>query len=315
MKYIKMSRTDLKPSVICMGSVAQYDGSPLLSFYDEYVERGGNCFDTANLYGKDLTGTNSHERCLGGWLKSKPPSFRDSLIICSKGGHPADGDYGAHRLSREDVAADLDESLEGLGIETIDLYWLHRDDPGRPVGEMLAYLNEFARQGKIRYFGVSNWTAPRMREAEAYAQKNGLGGFVANQPQWSCAAAKQEALDDTTCVTMDADAFRFHSETGLAVIPYTSNARGYFQKLLSGIPLDDNLKATFDTPQNRSRFEILKTAAAERNCTVSQAALAFLLHQPFPVIPIVGCSSREQLLESISAVDIALDGETVNKLR
>jgi len=315
MKYIHMPRTDLRPSAICLGSITWEEHSPLVACYDEYVEWGGNCFDTANLYGKHETGTNAHERLLGRWLKSKPPSFRDNIYIMTKGGHPPLGDYGAHRLSKGDIAADLEESLAALGIEAADLYWLHRDDPGRPVGEILGYLNEFAAQGKIRYFGVSNWTAARMREAESYAQSAGLRGFVANQPQWSCAQANQEALDEATCVSLDEDAFRFHKETGLTVMPYSPNARGYFQKLIGGVPLRGSVKDNFDSPENRRRLEILGAVAAERGCTVTQASLAYLLQQPFPTIPIVGGSSREQLRESIDAVDVALDSETIAMLR
>jgi len=309
-----MPRTDLRPSVICLGGGVSDERSPLLACYDEYAERGGNCFDTANLYGKESTGVNMNERILGRWLSQKPPSFRDGILICTKGGHPPPEDYDRHRLSKEDVAADLEESLTALGVETVDMYWLHRDDPGKPVGEILSYLNEFCSQGKIRYFGVSNWRAGRLREAETYAKANQMQGFVANQPQWSCARAHQAALDRHTLVTMDTDMFKFHAETGLTVMPFSPNARGYFKKLMNNEPMD-NCGPVFDAPENRRRLDTLRSIAVDKNCTVTQAALAYLLHQPFPTIPIVGFSSREQLIESLSAVDITLDHAAMNRLR
>ena len=315
MKYIRMPRTDLRPSVICMGSPTGDENSPLYAGFDEYVEQGGNCFDTANQYGRESSGTNSHERLLGRWLSQKPPSFRDNVILCTKGGHPDAGRMARPRLSQEEVRADLEESLEALGVETIDLYWLHRDDPGRPVEEILAYLNDFYNQGKIRYFGASNWRVYRLKEAEAYAKASGMQGFVANQPQWSCAQARQSALDAYSLVTMNTEACRFHMETALTVMPYSPNAKGYFGKLMSGVPMRAKWDEVFHSPENRRRLDILKEVAADKNCTVMQAALAYLLHQPFSVVPIVGFSSREQLVESLGAVDVALEPSIVARLR
>jgi len=316
MKQIRMPRTDLRPSVVCLGGGGVSEERSLFACYDEYVERGGNCFDTANFYGREETGVNQHERVLGRWLGQKPPSFRDGVLICTKGGHPLDGGHlDQPRLSREEVAADLDESLKALGVEAVDLYWLHRDDPNRPVGEILSYLNEFCVQGKIRYFGASNWRADRLREAETYAKANALPGFVANQPQWSLAKAKQKVLDERTLVTMDAGAYQFHAGTGLTVMPYSPTAHGYFKKMLNHEPLDEYWAQTFDSPDNRRRLEAVKAIAQEKRCTVTQASLAWLLCQPFPTIPVLGYSSREQLIENLGAVDVVLDHAVVQKLR
>ncbi|MDR3208058.1 MAG: aldo/keto reductase [Oscillospiraceae bacterium] len=316
MRYIRIPRTDLRPSVVCLGGVIQREPSPLVGCYDEFVERGGNCFDTANVYGKADCGFNANERLLGRWLGQKPPSFRDGVILCTKGGHPEPGQpFDRPRLSRAEIESDLEESLRGLGVDTIDLYWLHRDDPERPVEEILTYLNEFAAQGKIRFFGASNWKTARLRQAEEYARARGIQGFVANQPQWSYARANQQALDKVRLVAMDKDAFRFHQETGKAVLPFSPNARGYFQKLAAGLPLTQLAAERYENPGNRTRAETLKAVAAERGCTVQQAALAFLLHQPFPVVPILGFSSIPQLIEGMGAVDVALDSATLGRMR
>jgi aryl-alcohol dehydrogenase-like predicted oxidoreductase len=316
MRYIRIPRTDLRPSVVCLGGVIQREPSPLVGCYDEFAERGGNCFDTANVYGKASCGLNANERLLGRWLGQKPPSFRDGIILCTKGGHPEPGQpFDRPRLSRAELASDLEESLRGLGVETIDLYWLHRDDPARPVEEILATLGEFAAQGKIRFFGASNWKASRLRAAEEYARTSGAQGFVASQPQWSYARANQASLDKETLAGMDRDAFRFHQETGMAVLPFSPNAKGYFQKLAAGQPLSPSVTERYDNAGNRQRLETLKAVAAERGCTLQQAALAFLLYQPFPVVPILGFSSIPQLIEGMGAVDVALDGAALTRMR
>ncbi len=316
MRYIRLPRTDLKSSVICLGSMVSDERSPLMVCFDEFVERGGNCFDTANMYGRWLPeGTNVNEQVFGRWLARKGPAFRDSIILCTKGGHPPLGHMDQHRLSKQDIASDLEESLRALQVETVDLYWLHRDDPSMPVSEILTYLNEFAAQGKIRFFGVSNWRASRIREADAYAREHGIQGFVANQPMWSYALINQSAIDEHTMVAMDEDAFLFHSKTGLSVLPYSSNAKGYFQKQILGETMRKDYATWYDRPENRARLDILVEVAAERECSVTQVSLAYMLAQPFPTIPIVGFSGSHQLLESMAAVDISFDLATMNRLR
>src|SRR5258708_9428063 len=135
------------------------------------------------------------------------------------------------RLSRAEIAHDVDESLEFLQTDSIDLYWLHRDDSAIPVGDILGSLNEQVAAGKIRYFGCSNWKISRIQAAVDYAASKNIQGFSANQPMWSLATPNLDQLSDKTLVAMDSDATAFHGRTGMAVIPYTSQAQGFFTKL------------------------------------------------------------------------------------
>jgi aryl-alcohol dehydrogenase-like predicted oxidoreductase len=131
---------------------------------DAFVEQGGTFLDTAHVYANWAPGPRSiSEKTIGAWLKAT--GTRDRLLIATKGGHPAPGHEPGSRLSPSDIVGDLDESLDFLGVERVDLYWLHRDDPNRPVGAMLEVVNEQARLGKIRHVGCSNWRPRRIRAA------------------------------------------------------------------------------------------------------------------------------------------------------
>ncbi len=110
------------------------------------------------------------------------------------------------RACRAEIVSDLDSSLRNLRTDVIDLYWPHRDDVrARPVGEILETLNEQVQAGKIRYFGCSNWTAQRIREAQDHAAAHGLQGFAGDQMMWSLAVIDRSAIADTTIVGMDDD--------------------------------------------------------------------------------------------------------------
>ncbi|QNK59512.1 aldo/keto reductase [Paenibacillus sp. PAMC21692] len=157
-------KTDLHASVICLG--AAFLGNTInekesFRLMDAYVDLGGN--------GKWLKLSKRHER----------------IIVGTKGACPTTEHF--FRLSRMDILADLHNSLKNLQTDCLDLYWLHRDDPARPVEEVIDLLNEQVQVGKIRYFGCSNWTLPRIQAAQTYAEQHNKQGFCANQPLWSLA--------------------------------------------------------------------------------------------------------------------------------
>ncbi len=143
------------------------------------------------------------------------------------------------RLSPHDIVADLDESLHCLQTESIELYWLYRDDPERPVADILETLNSPVTQGKIRYFGCSNWRVERIEEAIHYATEHGLTGFVGNQGMWSFAVPNP--IEDSRIAPMDDQTLDFHRETGLAIVAYTSQAHGFFSKASSDPAADDQI--------------------------------------------------------------------------
>ena len=148
---------------------------------DAWVEAGGTVIDTAHVYEDG-----DAERVVGQWLRDRP-GVRERLVLVTKGAHP-DGDR--RRVTPEAIEADLADSLERLG-EPIDLYLLHRDDPTVGVGELIDALDGHRRAGRIRAFGVSNWSLERIEEANAYAQSRGVAGICCNSPHLSLAVQNE----------------------------------------------------------------------------------------------------------------------------
>ena len=305
MKKKRIPGTDLDSSVILFGggAISLTDREAFaFQLMDLYADQGGNHLDTGNVYGKWLPeATNISEQYIGRWMKTR--GCRNQMIVASKGGHPDLASMHIPRLSRLEVRQDLDESLAALQTDRIDLYWLHRDDVNRPVEEIIGYLDDFLREGKIRWYGCSNWKLPRLEAAIAAAKKSGSRGFAANQLPWSLAETNREGLADTSLATMDQATWTLHRREQLAAMAYSSQAGGYFQKLLKvgkqGIRT--GLLRQYDLPLNDRRFALLVQMSAEQGCTVDELVLGFLLAQPFPVFPIIGASSPEQLMASLSA--------------
>lgn len=317
MKYLSIQNTTLKVSALCLGTggygTAQ-DVDKSFSLMDRFCERGGNFLDTANIYGKWVPdGKNHSEITIGKWLKAR--GGRDKLVIGTKGAHPQLATMDVQRLSRDEILTDLEESLCSLQTDYIDLYWLHRDDPQRPVGDILETLNSQVKAGKIRYFGCSNWTAARIKEAEAWAAQEGVPGFVANQMMWSFAVPNTRELEPNHLTAMDRETFTLHQKSGMAAIPYSSQANGLFSKALREgfweLPESEMLKRNYYNNETLNRLERVRKLSKERGGSGNRVALAYLLNQPFTTIPIIGPGSLEHLEESLQALELRLDAETL----
>ncbi len=304
MEKLRIPGTTLDASRIVMGGVQLIDETDTpLSFrlLDTYVDCGGNFLDTANIYGKWLPeARNSSERNIGAWLKAR--GNRDSLIIGTKGAHPEISTMEVPRMSEPEVRHDLEESLRALGIDRIDLYWLHRDDRNKPVEEILSLLEKFVKEGHIRHYGCSNWRTDRIREAIHISREKGWQGFCANQMQWSMAILNRENIGDKTTVDMDDGMLALHRDTGLAAIPYSSQAMGLFEKWArnpeAGCPKE--LAGPYGNPDNEVKFEQLLQESRETGNTLTQLALSWLLAHPFPTFPIIGSRTVEQVRASMA---------------
>jgi aryl-alcohol dehydrogenase-like predicted oxidoreductase len=318
LRYRIVDGTNLKVSAICMGGShlsKENEEESLFSLLDTYTECGGNFIDTANIYGKWLPcGKSVSEINIGKWIRSR--QNRSNLVIATKGGHPYIKAMHIPRLSKRDIAADMDESLGSLQTDCIDLYWLHRDDETMPVGEIIEYLNEFVREGKIRHFGCSNWKTNRICEARAYAQGRKLMGFAGNQMLWNLAKLNEDPFDDKTMIAMDAEMYAEHLATGMEAFPYTSQAGGFFEKLdeQDRVPLSDALKRAYFNEENFLRYKRIKTLAAELSVPSTAIVLAYLLSQPFTTIPIIGSGSTSHLKKSMRAGDMILKEDALKYL-
>jgi aryl-alcohol dehydrogenase-like predicted oxidoreductase len=313
MRHHVLPNTDLHVSALCycLGAFgARVKGAAMERLYATFREAGGSFFDTAHCYAFWLPeGAGCSERALGDCLRRF--GDRDEIVIGTKGGHPDMGaDYPRpdRYLAPEVIAADIRDSLERLGVETIDLYYLHRDDPRVPAGEIIDTLNREIEQGRIRYLGASNWTVARIEAANAYAEARGRHGFVASQPQWSLGEPNWQPGPEPTmrCVTEeDRQWYAVHS---LAVIPYSSTSNGYFA---SG----GERGGSYQNPQNEARLHRAQRLAGELGCTPNQIALAYLMSHSFLVIPILGTTDEAHLRDALGSVQVRLTPEQVRWLR
>ncbi len=312
MKYVNVPHTDLNPSRLCLGTnrfgtvIDQTDAFALL---DAFVEMGGNFIDTALIYADWNPGApkSASEKTIGQWLQRT--SNRDRVVLATKGGHPDLTTIHLSRLPKTDITRDIDESLAHLQTDVIDLYWLHRDATSVPVADLIETLNQQVQAGKIRYFGCSNWRIERIMAANDYANKNDSQGFVASQPWWSLAQPNRAALSDPeNQVVFGSTEAEFHRETGLAVIPYSAQARGYFSKLdkLEASGLSETDHTSFFNETNAHRWPRVKQLAEKYGVPVSHVVLSYLTSQPFVAIPIIGCRTFDQLQDSTTAVNLVL---------
>lgn len=309
MNSLVLPRTALRVSRLCLGTAdfgAGISEKESFALLDQFFEAGGNFLDTAAIYA-DWTpaGKGSSEKLIGKWLKSRSNSASNPAVVATKGGHPELDAMGVGRLAKSEVERDLTASLRHLGRDSVDLYYLHRDDESVPVEAVLEMLEGFVAAGKIRFYGCSNWKTARIEAFQTAAQTRGASGFVANQPMWALAEADLSG-GDPTMVAMDAGMRQYHARSGLAAIPYSSQANGYFSKLRDGRAVPTIYQTDAVRALNRTRFERAQTLASETGLSLTQIALGYLLCQPFPTVPIIGCKNAAQLNDSLSAAETKL---------
>ena len=280
-----------------MASAQTFLSTPRFALLDAYAEAGGNFLDTARVYAAWLPGQGGvSERTIGAWLRAR--GVRDRMIVATKGAHPELATINVDRMSPEEIGADLAESLEALGVETVDLYWLHRDAPSVPVGEIVDALNAHVAAGRIRALGASNWRPERIEAANAYAHERGLIGFSASQIAYSLAVQGDDDAQRT--LAMNAPTHAWHARTGLPVVAYTSQAQGFFGGKYGrgkGDPKSTAMRL-FYNEENLGRLERAQAIAARHGWSANDVALAYLLSQPFSVFPITGCRTVEQVRAS-----------------
>jgi aryl-alcohol dehydrogenase-like predicted oxidoreductase len=310
----------VEPSRICLGTAGYGTGvgrEAAFSVLDAYLAGGGNFLDTAHIYGAWAPdGAGASEKTIGEWLRRS--GARDRLIIATKGGHPPMGQMDQCRLSRQDLEQDLSESLQRLGVQHIDLYWLHRDDPAKPVGEILEALAGLVGRGLIRAYGLSNWTVERIEAMQTCARSVGLPPPVASQIEFSLADQGERQHRPGGTEWCDEPTRRWHESMGMPICAFGSQAQGYFGAAnaawAKGGFQGDPPKAGHDSAVNRQRLLRAVALAEQKGCTTNQIALAYLLCQKARVVPIVSTSNVEHLKESLAAPNVHLTPEECRTL-
>ena len=213
MQYVRLAKIPRPVSRLLFGCAypGMIAGEDQTALLDQAFAAGVNAIDTAENYGKS-------ELILGAWMAER--SNRDQLTIITKGCHP----YGRSRVTPEDMRHDFAQSLERLRTDHVDVYMLHRDDPQRDVGEIMEALNEFVRAGQTLRIGASNWTMPRVREANAYAHAHGLEPFSVLSPNYSLARQIGDPWGGCTALSGEEHAAdrAWCAQEGITVIAYAA---------------------------------------------------------------------------------------------
>src|SRR5438445_322724 len=166
------------------------------------------------------------ERIVGDWLKAT--GVREQIVLATKAGHPLFDNSWRVRLSPSELRQDLEGSLETLGTDYIDVWFLHRDDESIPVEEIIDSCDAFVRDGQVKALGAANWTADRIRKANDYASRAGKASFVATQLFWNLGSRHFRGLESTQR-SMDDDAEQLHETGNLVAMPFSSHAGGFFR--------------------------------------------------------------------------------------
>ena len=212
-----------KASKIMLGTAYFGDGiseEDAFRIMDTYREMGGINIDTARLYANGRS-----EEIVGKWMKARNAS---EMHIFTKGGYYEPDAGEISRITETDIRSDLEESLKALQRESIEFYWLHRDDENVPVEVIAELMDALIKEGKIEKFGMSNWTSRRIKEFNDYAEKNFLTKISASQIRFNPAYCLGERGG---LVGMDKDEFAFYSSYGIPLVAYSSQAKGFFSKV------------------------------------------------------------------------------------
>jgi aryl-alcohol dehydrogenase-like predicted oxidoreductase len=270
---------------------------------DEYVGLGGRTIDTAAIYSDWIPGeTRRSEGVLGEWLRAR--GNRDQLKIITKGCHPVMGTTRS-RVNAAAIREDVDVSLQRLGIEQIDLWFLHKHDPQADVAEIVGTLQEIHKQGKIAAFGSSNWPVQRIDEALAIPGVT----FSANQVMGNVFARLVPGPPDPTNLAVDAPMFRHALAKGLDLYLFSATAHGYFERRAAG----KKPSPEYDIPVVAEAAAKLEALAAEGGFKPSEMILAALLQLAYPVKAIIAASSVDQLRATWKGGELVLPPSFVRR--
>ena len=280
---------------------------------DAFVEMGGTLIDSAHMYGDS-------EAVVGSWLRAR--GARNRVTVLTKGAH-GDGVIPSEGYP-EVIREELGTSLHLLGTDCIDLYMLHRDNQTMTVEQILTPLNEAVEAGQIRLFGASNWEYRRVVEANEYAARQGMQGFAVVSNTLSLATPA--AAFYPGLVHVDPIGERWHETSGVPLIPWSSQARGFFTGAWTPAAVQgrkpgemdafgQRMLAVYASDENCARLERATRLGADRGgYTATEVALAWLLHKPFPVVPVVGPRTIPELESCVRAAELSLEADEVRWL-
>jgi aryl-alcohol dehydrogenase-like predicted oxidoreductase len=311
MEYTTLGDTGMEVSRICLGCMSfgssdwrewvldKEEGQEII---DRAIELGINFFDTANMYSMGES-----ERVLGNALEGR----REQQVVATKGYFQMDeDDPNSGGLSRKAIEQELDHSLDRLGMDTVDLYQIHRRDPKTPIETTLGALDDAVRRGKTRYIGASSMWAHQFADALHASDRLGLERFATMQDHYNLLYREEERETLPLC-----------AKEGVGVIPWSPLARGYLTRpheeidaTTRGASEDRLYEHPYREGGGPEVNERVEELANERNVSMAQIALSWLLHKEWVDAPIVGTTSVEHLEDAVEALDISLSESDIEHL-
>ncbi|MGA2762015.1 MAG: aldo/keto reductase [Spirochaetia bacterium] len=313
MDYVRLGRTGLKVSRICLGTMTYgsskwrdwvLDEKEARPFYKRAIEMGISFFDTADVYSlgvsEEVTG-----RALREFAK------RDEIVVATKVFNRMGQDPNNHGLSRRHIMDAIDASLKRLGMEFVDLYQIHRWDPETPIEETLEALTDVVRSGKARYIGASSMYAWQFARALGISEMRGWSRFVSMQDHYNLVYREEEREMIPLCV-----------DQGIGIIPWSPLARGFLAGNRSRdkggettrSKSDDFAHGMYYQEEDFVTVDRVATVAKDMGKTMPQVALAWMLSKPYITSPIVGASKLPHLDQAVEALSIKLDPDQVRFL-
>jgi aryl-alcohol dehydrogenase-like predicted oxidoreductase len=326
MEYTTLGNTGTTVSRLCFGTwrfgkesdgTVETDREEAHELLDTAWDNGINFIDTANVYG-DPNGTS--EEWIGEWLEDRD-IHREDVVLASKVYFPFDGrgepgpnDSG---LGRKHIRAQIEGTLERLGTDYLDLYYIHRWDENTPIRETMQTLTELVREGKVHYLGASSMAAWKLTKALWESDVEGLERFDVTQPMFNAA--------DTDDVT---DYLEVCADQDIAVCPYSPLAGGFltgkYERAEDGsVIAPDGSRGTLsdlfeDRYTSETAWEVLEaveSVAEQVDATPAQVSLRWLMGQDrFTCVPIVGARTSDQLEENVGAVEFELSDDQFERI-
>jgi aryl-alcohol dehydrogenase-like predicted oxidoreductase len=306
MNYRRMGRSGLKVSEICLGTMTfghGSDKSEAKRMVDLALDRGVNFFDTADGYSDGQA-----EIFLGAALKEK----RRSAVVATKFFNPMGSGPNDSGMSRVHIMNAIEDSLKRLGMDYVDLYFIHHVDIQTPLEEMLRALDDLVRQGKVRYIACSNYQAWRLSEALWISDSKNLERFVCYQPQYNLVVRDIEQELIPLC-----------QKKGLGVVVWGPLAGGFLtgkykpgERSVPGTRSDEKwvFPSRFFALNADETLETLLEVSSSVGAKPAQVALRWVLEQPAITSVIVGSRNAKQLEENLETADLKLDNVILERL-
>ncbi|MEF8779599.1 MAG: aldo/keto reductase [Haloferacaceae archaeon] len=311
MEYTTLGDTGMTVSKICLGCMSfgdpgwrdwVLDEEAGIELVERALELGINFFDTANMYSKGES-----ERVLGQALEGR----REEAVVATKGYFRMDeSNPNSGGLSRKAIEQELAASLDRLGMETVDLYQIHRWDYDTPIAETLRALDDAVRRGQTRYVGASSMWAHQFAAALRESERLGLERFATMQNHYNLAYREEEREMLPLC-----------EREGIGVIPWSPIARGYLARphaeidaTTRGSTEEHLYEHPYREGGGREVNERVAELADEKGVKMAQIALAWQFHRDVVDAPIVGTTSIEHLEDAVEALEIDLRESDVEYL-